>query len=149
VIQREPGVVKKIKNNEAYYEIHWSTLAKVDKYEITRKVPSEAGIYELYYKDPKGKLILFKLARAWYGGLRSVIRSKTDPILEENASRRKILESHTCYYRYALTFSYNDMTDILSYYRSAYFPKLHAYEDSGRYEEIYVKETSVDKIVDI
>ena len=60
----------------------WSRLRKSDKYEIVKSVPSEAGIYELYYMDEKGKLCLFHVGKSWYGGLRNEIRLRTDVELE-------------------------------------------------------------------
>lgn len=145
----EPGVEKKTDQNSVYFTIHWSRLVKADKYEIIRTVPSMSGIYELYYQDEKKKLNLFFLARAYYGGLRNTIRKRTDPELEDDAARRKILNKYTCYYRYAVLESYNDMSDILYFFRQTYKPGDTSIHHSGRYEHIFLEECSDDKIVTI
>ena len=145
----DPVIRKKVRGSSAYYDIHWSRLKKVDKYDIIKTVPSEAGIYELYYKDERGKLRLWRLARAWYGGLRSVLREETDPELDENEKSREVLTEKKCFYRYSLTYSYEDMTDIMFFFTTTYFPKRRSVEHSRRYDEIFVNESSEDKLVDI
>ena len=108
-----------------------------------------AGIYELYYRDEKQSLRLICLAKAWYGGLRTSIREKTDPELTLDAKWKKILSDFSCYYRYSVLGSHLDMLDILFFFASRYFPNKSKMEDSGRYVDIYVEEKSDDKIVDI
>lgn len=145
----EPGVVKKTDQNSVYFTIRWSRLAKAEKYDIIRKVPSMPGIFELYFQDEKKKLNLFFLARAYYGGLRHSIRQRTDPELEDDAARRNVLNTYTCYYRYTILQSYNDMSDILYFFRQTYKPGDTAIQPSGRYENIFLDEQSDDKIVTI
>jgi len=145
----EPSVKKEVNNDSAYYTIHWSKLKKADKYEIISNVPSVAGIFELYYEDKKKKLNLFFLSKAWYGGLRYTLRKRTDPEMENNPNRRKILNDFDCYYRYTLTESYKDMSDILFFFAKTYFPGNSRIKTSGRYQNIFVKEISDDKIVTI
>ena len=74
-----PAVTKQIKGNVAFFTLRWSPLQKVDKYVIINSVPAEAGIFELYYLDDKKKLVMMRVSRVWYGGLRSKLRSVTDP----------------------------------------------------------------------
>lgn len=147
----EKPVVKKIvdKKGSAYYTIYWSHLRKSDKYEIIGSVPSDAGIYELYSMDEKGKLNLYFMGKSWYGGLRHELRVHTDPELEQDAERRKRLEKYDVYYRYSLAGNNEDMADILFFFAETYFPGSDTYKASGRYETIYVKEISSDKIVTI
>ncbi len=147
----EKPIVKKIvdKRGAAYYTIFWSHLKKSDKYEIIKSVPSDSGIFELYSMDAKGKLNLFFLGKSWYGGLRNEIRFRTDPELEKDLSRREKLEKLEIYYRYSLASSNDDMADIMFFFAETYFPGSRTYEPSGRYDTIYVKEESADKIVTI
>ena len=74
-----PGISGKVKKNEIYYTLVWSALKKADKYEITLKVPSVSGLYELYRMDKEKKLNLLAVTHAWYGGLRSQLRAAVDP----------------------------------------------------------------------
>ncbi len=132
-----------------YFTVRWSHLRKADKYEILGSVPSEAGIYELYAMDHKGKLNLFALGKSWYGGLRNELRLHTDAELETDPERRKALERFDCYYRYSLVSNADDMSDILYFFAQTYFPGSTRYAASDRFETVFVKEISSDKIVTI
>lgn len=145
----EPGVSKKVEENSVYFILRWSCIKKVDKFEIISRVPSMPGIFELYFMDNKKKLNLFFLARAYYGGLRYMIRKRTDPELEDDCERRKILNSYTCYYRYTVLQSYGDMSDILYFFKQTYCLEQPGITDSGRYEHIFVEEKTDDKIITI
>jgi hypothetical protein len=142
-------IIKRVDEDAVYYLIHWSHLRKADKYEINGTVPSVAGIFELYFMDERKSLRLMMVAKAWYGGLRNKLRKLTDPTLERDPRRRAILDRHDCYYRYAVTNSYPDMSDILYFFGESRLPDHHPFEPSGRYVDIFVDETSPDKVVTI
>jgi hypothetical protein len=147
-VDRKPVVSKVTRGQDAYFTVSWSRLRKSDKYEIVKSVPSEAGIYELYYMDEKGKLCLFHVGKSWYGGLRNEIRLRTDSELEKDETRRAILEDHDCWYRWSLVSASDDMADIIYFFAGTYnvAGKVH---HSGRYRNIFVNEVSADKIVTI
>jgi hypothetical protein len=146
----EPHVNKDTDDKgDVYYTVFWSPLRKADKFEIISKVPSVAGIFELYYQDRHKQLNLFRVSKAWYGGLRNWLRKITDPALEEDAARRKILTTYPCYYRYTTLNSYADMSDILFFFAETYNRGRHKVSHSGRYAGIFVKEVSEDKIIDL
>ncbi len=142
-------VTKKVKDGSAYYLVRWSHLAICDKYRIINAVPAVAGLYELYYEDDHKALRLFYVAKAWYGGLRTSLREKTDPELEKNLEHKRILSDCKCYYRYVATGSHADMSDIIFFFAETYMPGQSKTHHSGRYEDIYVEEISADKIIDI
>ncbi len=144
-----PTIRKEVDAGDAYYTVFWSPLAKSDKYEINAKVPSLAGIIELYSMDAKGGLNLFQVSEAWYGGVRHNLRSMIDPELQTDPDRRKVLRSRTCYYRYALTDSHPDMMDVFYFFAVTHFPDRSVGEPSGRYGMIYVKEVTTDRITQI
>ncbi len=147
-MDRKPVVTKITREEDVYYTVSWSRLRKSDKYDIVRSVPSEAGIYELYYMDEKGKLCLFHVGKSWYGGLRNEIRLRTDSELEKDEARRTILEDRDCWYRWCLVSGSDDMADIIYFFASTY-GLAGAVHHSGRYRTIYVNEISADKIVTI
>jgi hypothetical protein len=149
MVDRKPIVRKLVKKQDAYFTVSWSRLRKSDKYEIVKSVPSEAGIYELYYMDEKGKLCLFYLGKSWYGGLRNELREKTDVELEKDPTRRAILDERDCWYRWSLLSSSDDMADLLYFFAQTYLPGTGAVHHSGRYAHIFVKEIDADKIVTI
>ena len=145
----EARITRLVEAPNVYYTVYWSRLCKADRYEIITKVPSVAGIFELYYQDSYKKLNLFHVAKAWYGGLRNWLRKATDPELEEDSRRREILTRNDCFYRYTVIPSYADMCDVLFFFASTYRPHTHKVVSSGRYESIYVNEVSDDKIVTV
>jgi hypothetical protein len=148
-VDRKPIVQKLVRGAAAYFTVSWSRLSKSDKYDIIKSVPSEAGIYELYYKDEKDKLCLFYVGKSWYGGLRNELRARTDVELEKDPARRAILDEKNCWYRWTLISSSDDMADILWFFAQTYLPGTLSVKASGRYERVYVKEIDADRIVTI
>ncbi len=145
----EPGVRKQVEGETAYYTINWSELRQTDRHEIIRVVPSVAGIYELYYRDAGKALRLFHVARAWYGGLRHSIRETTDPELVRNGKHRALLGEYETWYRFAPVRSYHDLSDLMFFFAETYFPQEQREAASGRYDNIFVKELSPDKLIDL
>jgi hypothetical protein len=148
-IDRKPVVRKLVRKRDVIFTVCWSHLRKSDKYDIIKSVPSEAGIFELYYMDDKGKLCLFHVGKSWYGGLRNELRVLTDIELEKDAARRAILEEHDCWYRWSLLTSSDDMADIIFFFAQTYLPGSTTVHSSGRYEHVFVNEVDADKIVTI
>lgn len=145
----EARVEKRIKGNKVYFTIQWSPLKKADKYDIISSVPSMGGVFELYYRDDRKRLVLIERSRAWYGGLRSRIRKSVDPELQPDARLRQILEEYDLYYRYSLLESRDDMIDIIYFFERARQTQKSKPEHSGRFETIYLKELSDDKIINV
>jgi hypothetical protein len=148
-VDRKPIVQKRVRGRDAYFTVSWSRLRKSEKYEIVRSVPSDAGIYELYYMDGKKKLCLFHVGKSWYGGLRHEIRVRTDAELETDAARRALLSEYDCWYRWSLLSSSDDMSDILFFFAQTHLPGIRTVHHSGRYARIFVMENDADKIVTI
>ena len=135
-------IIKRTKDNDAYFEIYWSKLKKAERYDINGSVPAESGVFELYYKDDKKRLNLMYISRVWFGGLRSTIRKLTDPELEFDPKWKSILSKYDCYYRYSLSNSNKDMEDVLFYFSEVLFPGLNKCVDSSRYNSIFLLEKS-------
>lgn len=135
-------VTKAVKDDEVYYTLPWSPLARAEKYEVARRVPAMGGLAELYYKDEGGRLALFRIERSYYGGLRAAIRERSDPALEKDPRRLALLVANEgrIYYRYVLCETGEDLDDLMFYFHESYAPGTHGLEDSGRYARIRVKE---------
>jgi len=136
------------KNGAIYYFVQWSPLAKAERYDIITKVPALAGVFEIYWMDESKRLRLFMVGQTNYGGLRSEIRRITDPELcKNNEKARKIMEEKEIYYRYALTDSSNIMADVVWFFMQNYFPEKTDIKHSGRFEDIFLKESAPDKLI--
>jgi len=142
------GITAKEKKGDIYYFVQWSPLSKADRYEIITKVPALAGIFEIYWMDENKHLRLFYVDKTDYGGLRSEIRRITDPELcTTDLKTRKILEEKEIYYRYAPTDSSNIMADVVWFLMQNYVPDNTTVQHSGRYENIFLKESAPDKLI--
>jgi len=142
------GITSSEKNGDIYYFVQWSPLAKAERYEIIKKVPALAGVFEIYWMDEKNRLRLFVVGKTDYGGLRSEIRRITDPELcKDDVKAKKILEEKEIWYRYAPTDSSNIMADVLWCFMQNYFPEKTSIKHSGRYENIFLKESAPDKLM--
>jgi len=134
-------------NQDIYYYVNWSPLSKGERWEINAKVPSVAGIYEIYWMDDTKHLRLFNVGLTHYGGLRSEIRRLTDPELCDNPQTKAILEDKEIWFRYAPTNSTGDMADVVWFFMKTYFPEKTIIEHSGRYQNIFIKESEPDKLI--
>jgi len=142
------GITAMEKKGDVYYYVNWSPLAKADRYDIISKVPSVAGIFEIYWMDENKRLRMFVVGQTNYGGLRSEIRRITDPELCKNDEKaRKILEEKEIWYRYSPTDSAKVMADVIWFFMQTYFPEKTNIKHSDRYENIFVKESEPDKLM--
>jgi len=141
------GIKGTEKDGDIYYFVQWSPLSKADKYDIITKVPAVAGVFEIYWMDESKHLRLFFIGKTDYGGLRSELRRITDPELCNDIKTKKILEEKEVWYRYSMTDSSNIMADVLWFYMQTYLPDDTKTEHSGRYANIYLKESAPDKLI--
>jgi hypothetical protein len=135
------------RGRDGYFTVRWSPFSRAEKYDIATKVPSIGGIAELYYMDRAGKLNLFCLQRSWYGGLRSMLRERCDPVLEKDPFRLSILVKwrERIYYRWTACESMADMLDLV-FFLSEVNGAGGKVIDSGRYERIFVDELDTGKL---
>jgi len=134
------------KNDEVYYTVNWSPLAVADRWEINAKVPSVAGIYEIYWMDENKRLRLFEVGQTHYGGLRSEVRRLTDPEIYRELNIKKIFEDNEIWYRYTCSNSHQDMADVLWFLMTSYFSKEPSETHSGRYRKIFLTESAPNKL---
>ncbi|MFW6215964.1 MAG: hypothetical protein ACOC45_08445 [Alkalispirochaetaceae bacterium] len=135
-----PVVTKRIRRGRAYFDITWSPLFPVQRWEINASVPSVAGIYEIYYLENARVPRILKVGRAWYGGLRNEIRAESDHTLPQNAEMRDILASGECYYRYTICEQSDDLTDVFSVLVTHRKVRQPGTEATGRYQEVRIRE---------
>jgi hypothetical protein len=141
------GITARERGKEVHYSVKWSPLEKADRWTINAKVPSVAGIYEIYWMDDHSHLRMFSVGITHYGGLRTELRRLTDPELAENESAKKILEDEEIWFRYVPSNSAMMMADVLWFFKKTYFPENPGAEHSGRYEKIFMNESAPDKLI--
>ena len=145
--QAAASCVKSVDGPHVHDSIYWSRLHLVDKYHIRTTVPSVAGLYELYFKDDRGRLVLFRVAKTWFSGVRNALREATDIDLIEDKTLSAILDERSCLYRYCEMGSEPDMDDVVYFLEQTYLPGSREWRHSGRYDRIYLDEHSDDKVV--
>lgn len=133
-------VRKQVRGAEAWYHVPWSPLTPVDRHEISRRVPAMTGLYEVLFKDAAGHFVLYDLGLAWYGGVRSQLRQSIDAELQLDPQRRQILADRPLFYRYALSGSFADLSDVFAWLKPRYWPEAPVPEASGRYERVHVNQ---------
>ncbi|MDR2111261.1 MAG: hypothetical protein LBP32_08120, partial [Spirochaetaceae bacterium] len=135
------------RGKDVCYFVNWSPLAVADRWTINAKVPSVAGIYEIYWMDDHNHLRMLAVGCTHYGGLRSEIRRLTDPELIEDKKAAKILEDEEIWFRYVPTNSAAIMDDVVWFFRKTYFPENPGVNHSGRYQRIFMNESAPDKLI--
>jgi hypothetical protein len=143
----EYGINALEKGKDVFYYINWSPLSRADRWTINAKVPSVAGIYEIYWMDDHQHLRLFSVGDTHYGGLRSELRRLTDPELVDDQKAKKILADEEIWFRYAPSNSAAVMADIIWFFRQTYFPENPGVSHSGRYRKIFMQESAPDKLI--
>jgi len=141
------GITAQEKQDNVYYNVEWSPLSLAERWIINAKVPSVAGVYEIYWMDDHNHLRMLSVGETHYGGLRTEIRRLTDPELVTDPKARKILENEEIWFRYVPSNSIDNMTDVVWFFRSTYFPENPGVEHSGRYKKIFLKESAPDKLI--
>jgi hypothetical protein len=141
------GIIAQKKEDNVYFNVQWSPLCLAERWTINSKVPSVAGVYEIYWMDEHNHLRMMTVGKTHYGVLRSELRRLTDPELVTDSKTRQTLENEEIWFRYVPSNSIDDMTDVVWFFRSTYFPENPGVEHSGRYKKIFLKESAPDKLI--
>jgi hypothetical protein len=141
------GITALKKDENVYYDIQWSPLSLAERWTINSKVPAIAGVYELYWMDEQKHLRIMDVGQTQYGGLRSELRRITDPELVTNPKTRQTRENNEIWFRYGPSNSFDDMKDIVWFFRATYFPENPGDGHSGRFKKIFLKESAPDKLI--
>jgi hypothetical protein len=141
------GITTQTKGKNVYYFVRWSPLSPANRWIINARVPSVAGIYEIYWMDDHKHLRMLSVGDTHYGGLRTELRRLTDPELSATRRIRSILENSDIWFRYAPSNSAAAMSDVVWFFRRTYFPEEPGVSHSGRYEKIFLRESEPDKLI--
>jgi hypothetical protein len=138
----DPEVEKRVRGARGYFTVRWSELLPLDKATVTRKIPSQAGVFEVYELDPNKTLVLIGRAAAYYGGLRKSLRALIDEDRPTPLKGRLLPRDKQLFLRYSLTESRDDMADVLFFFSGEDEARTVQADHSGRFRFIYLKEIS-------
>lgn len=138
----EPHVDKRTRNGSAYFTVWWSPVLPLRKDVIQGSVPSLPGIFEVYRDEGGRTPQLVGRSRAYYGGLRNTFRGLVDSISPYPLNGEPLDLESAHFVRYTILQSSDDMDDILFFF-AARTGQEDEFEESGRYEFIYVNEESL------
>jgi hypothetical protein len=141
------GIIAEEKEDNVFYNVQWSPLSLAERWTINAKVPSVAGVYEIYWKDEQNHLRMMTVGKTHYGGLRSELRRLTDPELATDPKVRQTLENEEIWFRYVPSNSADIMADVVWFFRATYFPENPGVDHSGRFKKIFLKESAPDKLL--
>jgi hypothetical protein len=139
---------KRLHNDEAFYDIAWSTFYKYEKYSASKILPELAGIVSLheYKRNSYTNLIFYG---CWRDGCRIGLKKFIDM---ENPDYKHIVEDldlDNLYFRYTIVdTSPSDLKDILFWLIATYNPPHNnkkTFSDSKRYKNINVRESTMQK----
>jgi hypothetical protein len=100
------------------YTVSWSPYIRMDRFVIRKVIPSEGGIYQVYYK--KNRLLhLITTNMAYFGGLRNSIRELIDPISPIQVPYKDFIGEQTCYCRYSESPSMADLQNVLHFFNGS------------------------------
>ena len=140
---------KKIVKRDVFYSIMWSTIFPYDKYSISRILPEMSGIVCLLKNRPKRDPEYLIFYGCWRDGLRKGLKNLFDPVYSKLPEIRDDIETRDLLYKYTVVDSNPiDMKDIMFRLMRDYKPKYNNYRgfrESGRYENIYIMETTMKK----
>ena len=148
-VPANPVIIKKVNAPDALFIVNWSPILPADKFTVRQKIPAMSGIYQLFYMDKYKKLVLADMDIAWYGGLRAKLRSFSDPDKLHPPDIKHIMDTKKLFCRFTLSESFADLTDTLSLLAKLEFENPEDFEETGRYEEIFLEENSPNKITTI
>ena len=146
-MRMDTGIIARENGNIVHYFINWSPLEIAERWTINAKVPSVAGVYEIYWMDDHEHLRMLSVGQTHYGGLRTEIRRLTDPELAQTPKARQLLEEEEIWFRFFPCNSAPTMADVVWYFRRTYFPENPGVEHSGRYRKIFMNESEPNKLI--
>lgn len=97
------------------YTVNWSPYIRMDRFVVRSMIPSEGGVYQVYYR--KNRLLnLITTNMAYFGGLRNSIRELIDPLSPVILPYKDFIAENQCYCRFSESPSLNDLQNVLHYF---------------------------------
>jgi hypothetical protein len=140
---------KRVIQNNAYYSVMWSRVYSYDRHSASRILPELAGIICLMENMPLGEPQYLIFYGCWRVGLRYGLGNLFDPQFSKLPQIRDSIKDRRLAYKYTIVDSnFNDMRDIMYLLIRNYIPEfndLKGFSDSGRYDNIYIREMTMKK----
>ena len=100
----------------ASYTVEWSPWGLMDRWIISRRVPSESGLFQLWVKDRSG-IVLLTTEAAYYGGIRHTLRETIDELAPAGKRLRDLIDGRECWFRFSVSPSKKYLRELLSWFR--------------------------------
>lgn len=132
------SVQKSVWNNELQFTVQWSPWGRMDKWVVTRIIPSESGLFQLWVKSGKG-IVLLTTDIAYYGGLRNCLREALDSAAPAGARYRKLMAGRETWFRFSVLTEKDNLVLLKQYFVNS----TELFDSEGR--EVYVNEVDSDR----
>lgn len=108
-------IQREIRKEEIQYVVDWSPWGTMDRWVINRRVPSEAGLFQLWVKEGKNFTLLLT-EPTYYGGLRNSLREVIDEMAPSGGRLRKIIDGRECFFRFTTCLSRDQLTELKDWF---------------------------------
>ena len=108
---------KDIRGDQVMYVIDWSPWGTMDRWIINRRVPSEAGLFQLWVKEGKNFALLVT-EPTYYGGLRNSLREIIDEMAPSGARLRDMIADRECLFRFTVNPSRDQLKELSDWFVS-------------------------------
>ena len=140
---------KKVFRNNAYYSLMWSPVYPYDRHAAARVLPELSGIICLMEEVRGGDPQYLIFYGCWRVGLRYGLKNLFDPDFSKYPAIRDSMQERRLLYKYTIVDSSpDDMKDVLYLLIRSYDPEFNdfrRFKNSGRYENIYIREMVMQK----
>lgn len=108
---------KEIFQGELQFTLGWSPWGLMDKWVINRRIPSEAGLFQIWIQDKRGfSLLISELA--YFGGLRNTLHEAVDEAAFAGKPLRDKIGERQAWFRFSTLNSQKDLRLILKWLKN-------------------------------
>ncbi len=108
-------IQRELRGDDVLYIVDWSPWGSMDRWVINRRIPSEAGLFQLWIKESKNFALLLT-EPTYYGGLRNSLREVIDEMAPSGNRLRKIIAERECLFRFSTCLSLDQLIELKDWF---------------------------------
>ncbi len=108
-------IQRELRGDDVLYIVDWSPWGSMDRWVINRRIPSEAGLFQLWIKESKNFALLLT-EPTYYGGLRNSLREVIDEMAPSGNRLRKIIAGRECLFRFSTCLSRDQLIELKEWF---------------------------------